>query len=251
MKVSDVDLNQKKFLASLAALLAKMAIADGVVSSEESIKVDSIWNRLGLTIEQSEYCALSFKMAQNDGVSIGRYIKEFAATQFGVDSREFMYALLWDVACADSILQKNEKIILSEAPNKLGLPVDTYDIYYKRYILNERLAVDAEIEEQRAEYARKKSEAHRNANENVRYNFNWAHEWCCRPLDLDSAYKLFGCESSASNKELKHAYKIAAMRWHPDRLRVDGIPQELVDKANEKMSAYNAAWDIIKKHRKI
>ena len=49
-----MDQAEKKFLASLSALLAKMAMADGVVSLEEISKVSSIWNKLGLNQEQSK-----------------------------------------------------------------------------------------------------------------------------------------------------------------------------------------------------
>jgi DnaJ like chaperone protein len=36
---------------------------------------------------------------------------------------------------------------------------------------------------------------------------------------------------------------------HPDKLMAQGLPQEFVDLANEKMAAINAAYDTVKKQR--
>ena len=254
-----MDQAQKRFLSSLSALLAKMAMADGVLVPEELSKVSSIWNKLGLTSEQSEYCELSFKIAQKDGVPFQRYVQEFVASRFGIDAREFLYGLMWEVACADDVLHRREKSILEALQNGLGLPSDSYDIYYSRYIRVGRV-IDEKVEEQKktarqkAEEARRRAtqeEARRRAEDDARRRRERARRSISIPHDIDSAYALLGCTPVTTIEDLKRAYRAAAMRWHPDRLRSDGVPQELIDKANEKMAAYNAAWDIIKRHRKI
>ena len=255
-----MDKPQKKFLASLSALLAKMAMADGVVIVEERCKVLSILNELGLNREQREYCTLAFEIAEKDGVPLRRYVQEFVATRFGIDARELLYNLMWDVACADGILHKGEKALLEELQNELGLSLDSYDLYYRRYVLNGRLAKDETVEDlkraarKKAEEARQSStqeETRRRAEDDARRRREKVNIGSSAPRDIDSAYALLGCMSSTPTEDLKKAYRVAAMRWHPDRLRADGVPQEIIDKANEMMKAYNAAWDLIKRHRKI
>ena len=68
---------------------------------------------------------------------------------------------------------------------------------------------------------------------------------------LRMAYETLGCVASASDDEVRTAFRKAAMRWHPDKLRMDGVPEELIKKANEKMAAINDAWNTIKQSRKI
>ena len=40
------------------------------------------------------------------------------------------------------------------------------------------------------------------------------------------------------------------MRYHPDRLRAEGVSESMIAIANRSMSEINEAWDIIKKERR-
>ena len=288
--------NQKKFLATLAALLAKMAKADGAVTDDERELIANAWRRMGLTQEQCEYCVAVFKMAQDDGVPINRYVKEFVSTQFAIYTRAFLYDLMWEVACADGVLHSHEKSILSAIPEALGLPPDSFDMAYTRHIGTHRLIVDQELEDEkrkaeearrkreeerirkeaeeaarkqreadaarrkaqeearRREEARRKREEERRRREAEESSRKW-HEWLSGRMPpserLRMAYEKLGCSAFVGNDEVRSAYRRAAMSNHPDRLRMDGVPEELVAKANEQMAAINEAWNIIKRARGI
>jgi DnaJ like chaperone protein len=55
----------------------------------------------------------------------------------------------------------------------------------------------------------------------------------------------------ASIEEIKAAWRKLARETHPDRLIAEGLPQEFVDLANEKLATINAAYDVIAKERGI
>ncbi|MEK9672826.1 MAG: TerB family tellurite resistance protein [Rhodospirillaceae bacterium] len=67
--------------------------------------------------------------------------------------------------------------------------------------------------------------------------------------DDQDLYKVLGVAKSASNDEIKKAYRKLIRENHPDKLMADGMPQEFIDLANEKMALINAAYDQIEKER--
>jgi len=64
-------------------------------------------------------------------------------------------------------------------------------------------------------------------------------------------YSVLGCSASATNEEVRRAYRAQAKKHHPDLLRAQGLPEEMVARANERMARINAAWDEIKRARGI
>lgn len=65
----------------------------------------------------------------------------------------------------------------------------------------------------------------------------------------DDPYEILGVSRDISDQELKRAYRQLIRDNHPDTLMAQGVPQEFIDLANEKMAAINAAYDRIEKER--
>ncbi|TNE34838.1 MAG: molecular chaperone DjiA [Alphaproteobacteria bacterium] len=62
-------------------------------------------------------------------------------------------------------------------------------------------------------------------------------------------YQILGLVPDVSNDDLKKAYRRLIRENHPDKVIAEGLPQEFVDVANEKLSKINAAYDQIAKQR--
>jgi DnaJ like chaperone protein len=62
-------------------------------------------------------------------------------------------------------------------------------------------------------------------------------------------YGILGVEPKASDDEVKAAYRKLIRENHPDRLMAEGMPEEFVRQANDKMAAINAAYDEVSKAR--
>ena len=67
--------------------------------------------------------------------------------------------------------------------------------------------------------------------------------------DSTDPYSVLGVGKDASDADIKSAYRKLIHENHPDKLMAQGLPQEFIDLANEKMAAINTAYDKIKKQR--
>lgn len=67
--------------------------------------------------------------------------------------------------------------------------------------------------------------------------------------DTDAAYKILEIDPSASDEEVKKAYRRMAMKYHPDK--VSHLGEDVEKSANEKFRQVNKAYEDIKKQRNI
>jgi DnaJ like chaperone protein len=67
--------------------------------------------------------------------------------------------------------------------------------------------------------------------------------------ETDSAYKILEIEPTATDDEVKKAYRRMAMKYHPDK--VSHLGEEFRKTADEKFKKVNEAYEKIKKERNI
>ena len=65
--------------------------------------------------------------------------------------------------------------------------------------------------------------------------------------DVNWAYKTLEIESSASNDEIKKAYRRMAMKYHPDK--VNTLGEDVKKSATEKFRSVNEAYESLKQQR--
>ena len=69
--------------------------------------------------------------------------------------------------------------------------------------------------------------------------------------DADDPFEILGTTSDVSDDEIKKIYRDLVRENHPDKLMAQGLPQEFIDLANDKLATINAAYDRICKQRGI
>jgi DnaJ like chaperone protein len=67
--------------------------------------------------------------------------------------------------------------------------------------------------------------------------------------NTEADYKILEIEPSASDEEVKKAYRRMAMKFHPDK--VSHLGEDFQKAANEKFQSVNKAYENIKKERKM
>ena len=221
-KLNDASLSSGNrsmiFCASVAAMLAKMAKADGVVSRSEIAGVENAFRRLGFTPAARRYAIDVFRKAKDDEYSIYDYAREFAEAVPSVEVRELFYEILWDVACADGLIGDPELHILQRIPRALGIRPDWYGYFF---------------------------------SQRIRRGPRGGGSAAPQRDPLKEAYAVLGASAGDDVETLKRKYRDLAKKNHPDALRAQGLPEEMIGKATERMSRINAAWAAIKEARGI
>ena len=70
-------------------------------------------------------------------------------------------------------------------------------------------------------------------------------------LDKGDPYTVLGVTRDMSNDEIRTAWRSLARDNHPDRLIAQGLPEEFIALANQKLATINAAYDKVAKERGI
>lgn len=127
---------QYLFYVSLASLAAKMAKADGVITSEEIRAFDHFLRiDLRLSVEERKTVARIFNEAKNspeDAIAIARQFRGLIGYHY--DVLEMMVQLLFRIALADDHLHKNEEIFIQNVASAFGMSSNVYEQIKALYI---------------------------------------------------------------------------------------------------------------------
>ena len=207
------------FLYFVSALSAKIAKADGHIDTSEIAAMELSFRRLGLSEQQHKFCIETFKHSISSTESISSIARQLKASFFSVELKAVLYEILWDVACADGILTQDEKFALKTISEILELY--SYERYYRQRV---------------------KQKEQKQTGQHIKDSGR---------MSLDDAYEILGCCNSDNDTVVKSAYRDKAKRNHPDLLKAQGLPEEMIDLATKRMAEINAAWEIIKRSRNL
>lgn len=67
--------------------------------------------------------------------------------------------------------------------------------------------------------------------------------------EAEDPYRLLGVSRGSSNAEIKTAYRKLVRELHPDQLMAKGLPEDFINRANDRLATINSAYDRIEKAR--
>ncbi len=211
---------KRRILECFSRMLAFISKADGRISKCEVDVASQCLKSLGISQTEYRRCVEAFNGMRDFSPDAFR---SCAAELVEVATNEaciLIYEMLWIVAAADGTLDAGEDDLLRKATGPLRIDGSLYHHFKLRYF-----------------------------GSGGAYGSGGTGGGHGDDSELEKAYDKLGCLPSDSDDAVKSAYRKAAMRYHPDRLRAEGLPEGMIAQATRSMAEINAAWDVIRKKR--
>ena len=208
---------QTTFFTSVFMVMGHIAKADGRVSESEIAMARTIMAQMQLNAEQQKTAINLFTKGKAADFPLEDVIDKFHTECHHnlILERMFIEILLY-AAYADGHLHDAERHIFHRICSRLGIS----DFEFRRL---EKMVHAQQAFHGNGQQQQQKSKSSR----------------------LAEAYAALGIEKSASDAEVKKAYRRQMNQHHPDKLVAKGMPEEMIKLANEKAHEIKAAYETI------
>ncbi len=217
--VRDQERIQAAFFTAAFSVMGHVAKADGRVSEREITKAEEVMRQMDLSAEQRKTAINLFNEGKRPGFPLDAVLDQFRREcHHRTTLLQMFLEIQIQAALADGHLDSAENRVLMRCAEHLG---------FSRARLQWLLG----MVEGTARGARPGRHARPGA------------------IALQDAYRILGVPTSASDDQVKRAYRRLMNQHHPDKLVAKGLPEEMLKLANEKAQQVRAAYDRIKDAR--
>ncbi|MEA3412957.1 MAG: co-chaperone DjlA [Pseudomonadota bacterium] len=207
---------QEVFFRATFMAMGHVCKSDGQVTRAEIKVAERIMERMALSPEQRREAIGYFNAGKDTGFDLDATLDEFRRLcRWQPNLFRFFFEVQLQAALADGQVEPAERETLLRIARRLGLS--------------------------RTDYARIESllrgEQHQRAAAGS------------SEQSLSASYEILGVSSSASDGEVKRAYRRLMSQHHPDKLASRGLPEEMMQLAKEKTQEIRGAYDAIRSVR--
>jgi DnaJ like chaperone protein len=207
-----LSLVQAQFLDSTFAVMGAVCKVDGVVSRDEIRVAESMFARLNLSNEQRQSAMAAFNRGKAPGFDLDAEVAKFARAARGYRPILVMFLQIQCAAvAADGSVHPAEQQLVVRVARGLGLSEE--DV--------------AQLEAL----------------------FRTGTQGASPQHKLADAYTALGLSPSATDAEVKQAYRRLMSQNHPDKLASKGLPESMREIAEERSREISTAYALIKEAR--
>lgn len=211
------------FFVTTLSLMGHMAKADGHVSEEEIAQAEALMAKMGVS-DRREEAIQHFKSGISADFDMNDALSRFSqAARFRADLKRNLLTFLVEMAMADGELHSGEESLLRRVAAALNIEARSFEKMLEMLKAQHRFSGSY--------YSN--GDAPASAAD-----------------QLTEAYVAIGVDRSASDKEVKRAYRKLMSQYHPDKMIAKGVPEDMLAMTTEKTQEIQAAYDVIEKSRK-
>ena len=212
----DTERVQLAFFTATFSVMGHMAKADGQVTRDEIALAEAVMTRMDLAPQMRQAAIKLFDQGKQPGFPLDDVLDQFRQeAQRRRNLLRMFLEIQLQAALADGTLHVAERRMLERVCDRLGL-------------------ARAELEALEAMF---RAEHHHQRTRPTQ-----------RPV-LADAYAILGVGESASEAEVKRAYRRLLSQHHPDKLVAKGLPEEMMKLAAQKTHEIRQAYEAIREAR--
>jgi DnaJ like chaperone protein len=213
---------QTVFFTTLFSVMGHLAKSDGRVSEDEIKLARDVMRRMNLNEDMRRAAIRLFDQGKQADFPLADILSQFRRECHRRRNLMQMFVeILLHAGYADGKLKAAERGVLEQVRQQLGFSVQEFQ-HIEALVRNAR-------------------------------HFGGGGFGQEPPLSpqasLQEAYEILGVKSSASDGEVKKAYRRLMNQHHPDKLVAKGLPEEMMKLATEKTQEIKTAYELIKKNR--
>jgi len=206
---------QMAFFTATFSVMGHIAKADGRVTADEINLAKRVMDELALTGEMRKTAINLFDQGKSANFPLSDVLEQFRRECHRRTHLIRMFLELQiQAAYADGQLDKAEESVLHKICEHLGISRFEFE------------RIKLQFQAQQRFYGQNQ---HRQAGNR-----------------LDDAYAVLGVPQTATDAEVKKAYRRLMSQHHPDKLVAKGLPEEMMTIAKEKTQQIRKAYEVIK-----
>lgn len=222
--VRDRNQIQQQFFETVFLLMGHMAKADGRVSEDEIQAARGVMQQMRLDEAQKQHAISLFTRGKDADFDVDGQVRTYLQTAHGNRMlSQMMLEILVMFSMADGEMHDNEHALLLRIG--MGLGFAEPDLL--------RLLQRAQAQQH----------WHQSGYQQQGANVPPSRD------ALKDAYEMLEVSDSATDVEVKKAYRRQMNKHHPDKLTARGMPEEMIKMATEKAQEIQAAYDMIMRVR--